>query len=1061
MTILRRMLAALLLLVCTGGIARAQLPEAFRFTTVDGLPSNAVHQVVEDRQGYLWFATDDGLARFDGRHFRIWRREQGLVDNQLLALALDEHDRLWMGTGRGVVMRLSADRTRIDAFGGNHHPALAGAAISVLLADTQGGVWFGARGAGLFRLEPQQRLHQYLPTLRGDGVPPGDVEHLVRDTDGGLWVGTTQGLARWYDGRFHRPAVAALATAPITGMGVDADGVPWISSAVGRWRVERGTRVQAVTRHRHARLLGIGRDDAQWWADGQQVWRQPSGAGAAAPIGLASAGGGTLPRLRLAFEDRQGGAWLLGTHLGVWRLPPLWRQFRTQPAPQRQRSLDGFIPAADRSSAELSCAEDRYWRIRDGVLERRGADRRRVARWPLADTRGVPVDGPLSLHCAQDGGVWLGGAAGLKRWNGARLAAVPGAPSDITALHVDPAGGLWIAAAGVIYRYRWQRGALQQRLRLDERDGLPPLQLQAMATDGSGVLWATSATGLLRVAPARREVRLYGRDDGVPEAVLHARLQADAGTMLAIGEEGAAVAFDTAQLARPMTSPALVIERVQLRRGEHLLTVPPLGPLQLHAQDRDIQITARVLSAQLDPRQQYRFRLRDSGRGWSRTRSRGTIGFPQLAPGQHVLQYQERGGDGRWSALHELALHVQRSDWQHPGVRAARLTALLALCVVVGWGLWRSVARLRARRAAARRRGWAQQSADAKAGFLATFGHEIRTPLTGVLGMSELLLASTLAPQERRRVARIQRGGRQLLAILDDALDDARLDAGRVPLQWSRFDLLSVLQRWRQHTQLSLCGQGSIFAACVHLPGPVRVGGDPQRLRQLLEAMIDGLLGALSACRIAVQVDWLPGRGGMLLDLQAAPMAGLPMPAETVMRAALERARTCARALDGQLRVVSRSGTGWRLVLGLPLAPGTDGDDEPAPGSGVAAGEPCAPWRVLLVEDDPLLAQVHAGLLGARGAHVVTAGHALAALAEVAAAHVDVMLLDLDLPGVDGWQLLDMLRTRGCQVPVLILTARREPGLAERAAVAGAAGVLHKPVDGDQLHAAVRMLLPG
>ena len=111
MTVPRRILAALLLLVCTGGIARAQLPEAFRFTTVDGLPSNAVHQVVEDRNGYLWFATDDGLARFDGRHFRIWRREQGLVDNQLLTLALDEHDRLWMGTGQGVVMRLSADRT--------------------------------------------------------------------------------------------------------------------------------------------------------------------------------------------------------------------------------------------------------------------------------------------------------------------------------------------------------------------------------------------------------------------------------------------------------------------------------------------------------------------------------------------------------------------------------------------------------------------------------------------------------------------------------------------------------------------------------------------------------------------------------------------------------------------------------------------------------------------------------------------------------------------------------------------------------------------------------------
>lgn len=1059
MTMLRRALAWLLLSLCAAGGAWAQLPEALRFTTVDGLPSNAVHQVVEDRHGYLWFATDDGLARFDGRHFRIWRREQGLVDNQVLALALDEHDQLWMGTGQGGVMRLSADRTRIDAFGGARHPALAGAAINVVRADARGSIWFGARGAGLFRLDPQQRLRQYLPTQRGDGVPAGDVEHLAHDADGGLWVGTPQGLARWHAGRFHRPSIAALASAPITGIGVDAAGVPWISSAAGRFRGQGGERVQALPMHAPARLLGIGREDAQWWADGQQVWRQPAGAGAMAAVGLASAGGGAMPRLRLAFEDRRGGAWLVGTHLGVWRLPPLWQHFHARPSPPRQPALDGFTPAAGRSSAELSCADDRYWRIRGDQLERRGADRRRTARWPLVDTAGTTLQGPLSLHCALDGGVWLGGTAGLKRWNGTRFVAVAGAPSEITALHVDAGGDLWIAAAGVIHRYRWQQGTLQLRLRLDERDGLPPVQLHALASDADGVLWATSATGLLRVAPARREVRLYGREDGVPDAVLHARLQADAGAMLAIGEDRTAVAFDTAPLARPMTSPALVIERVQLRRGRHLLSVPPLGPLRLQAEDRDIQITARVLSAQLDPRQQYRFRLRDSGQGWSQTRSRGTIGFPRLPPGQHVLQYQERGGDGRWSALQERVLHVQRSEWQHPGVWAARMAALGALLVVMGWGAWRSLTRLRARRALVQQRGWAQQSADAKAGYLATFGHEIRTPLTGVLGMSELLLASTLAPQERRRIERIQRGGRQLLAIVDHALDDARLEAGRVPLQSTRFDLVTLLQRWRHHTHLQLCGQGSGLAMCVHLPGHARVGGDPRRLRQLLEALIDGLLGALSTCRIAVQVGWLPGRGGMLLDLQATPVAGLPVPAEAVLRAALERAQSCTRALEGQLRVVPRSGTGWRLALSLPLAAGTDGGDDTARSSAVVGGAPRSSWRVLLVEDDPLVAQVHAGLLVARGAQVVTAVHALAAMAELAAAAADVLLLDLDLPGVDGWQLLGMLRAQGCQVPALILTARREPGLAERAVAAGASGVLHKPVDGDRLYAAVDTLL--
>jgi ligand-binding sensor domain-containing protein len=131
---------ALLLLASIASAAAARVPEAARVTTADGLPSNAVHQVVQDRQGYLWFATDDGLARFDGRQFRLWRREQGLADNVLPSLAVDAQDQLWMGTGYGTLMRMSADRSRIDGFGGAGHPALAGVPISAVLPDAEGSV---------------------------------------------------------------------------------------------------------------------------------------------------------------------------------------------------------------------------------------------------------------------------------------------------------------------------------------------------------------------------------------------------------------------------------------------------------------------------------------------------------------------------------------------------------------------------------------------------------------------------------------------------------------------------------------------------------------------------------------------------------------------------------------------------------------------------------------------------------------------------------------------------------------------------------------------------------
>lgn len=1034
-------------LICEGA---AQPLEAVRFTTADGLPSNAVHQVVQDRHGYLWFATEDGLARFDGRHFRVWQREQGLAGTVLTRLALDAQDRLWIGTAQGAVMRLSADRTRIDPVVG-----VRGAAISALLADGDG-VWFGVRGGGLYQWQAPHRLRHYLPTLRGDGVPAGDVEHLQPHPVGGVWVGTSGGLALWRDGRFRRPAAPGLATAAITGMAGDAAGTLWISTATGRWRSEGDSAVQIVAGAAGPRVLGMGADGAQWLADGGRVWRQAGDGSAVAEVGLAVVGREAPPHLQSVFEDRQGGAWLLGRYLGVWRLPPLWQHFRAQPAPARRQGVDGVIAAAGRIRAELACAGDQQWRLHGERLERRvaGGHWQRV-RWPLAGS--AAEHGAVSLHCMPEGGVWLGGRHGLLRWDGERLASVEGAPREISALHVAADGALWVAVPGALQRYAWHDQALRPGLRLDHRDGVPAGQLHAIATDAAGVVWATSGSGLLRIAPDRREVRAYSRDDGIPEAVLQAGLQAQGTQMLAIGRNRATLAFAPDALERPASPPALVIERVQLRRGGQRISVPVLPPLRLHADDRDIQITARVLSAQLDPRQQYRFRLRDGAQRWSHTRSRGTIGFPQLAPGAHVLQYQQRGGDGHWSAVQELPLQVQRTGWQHPLVHLLRALALIGVCGVAGWLCRRALAQARRRRTALQRRRWAEQSAQAKARYLATFGHELRTPLTGVLGMSELLLADVQDRVQAQRLRRIQEAARALLGIVDQALDDARIQAGRLPLQSARVDLLAVLQGWQRWACEALPVQGSGLTLQAHLPGQRWVQADSHRLRQLLESALQAVVEAWRSGPLIARVAWLPGRAGILLEI-LAPVRAVARSAGVVSGAALVRAQACARAQHGHLWLHAVPGGGGRLVLSLPLAAADADDRADRVDTGPTGGGACE-GRVLLVEDDPLVAEVHAGLLAARGVQVVVAAHALAALSELATADVDMLLLDLDLPGMDGWQLLQVLQAQHCQVPVVVLTARADPDLAERVATAGAVGLLHKPAAGDALHAVVRQAL--
>ena len=113
------------------------------------------------------------------------------------------------------------------------------------------------------------------------------------------------------------------------------------------------------------------------------------------------------------------------------------------------------------------------------------------------------------------------------------------------------------------------------------------------------------------------------------------------------------------------------------------------------------------------------------------------------------------------------------------------------------------------------------------------------------------------------------------------------------------------------------------------------------------------------------------------------------------------------------------------------------------------------PLRVLLVEDDATVADVIRGLLSARGHEVVHAGHALAALREISAGDFDVGLLDLDLPGLSGFELAQHLRNQGYMLPLLAVTARTDPDLQQQVEAAGIGGFLRKPVTGELLLEAI------
>ncbi len=1109
-----------------------------RVTTVDGLPSSMVHQMVEDRQGYLWFATEDGLARYDGGGFRVWRMEHGLADNAVRSLALDARDQLWIGTANGYLQRLTADRQQFDRWAGP--PAAAAAASPVLAIQPMddGSIWFGTRDAGLFRLGRDRRLRQYLPTAEGDGLPSARVDRLAADPQGGVWIGSGAGLARWHDDRFQGPALLGASVLPVTALGVDAQGRLRSSTAQGTDVRLLPVLQPAASPGEPARWLGPSRDGGDWFADGVQLWWQDRDAQDRHGITLPHLHGLSVPRIVRVTEDRQGRVWLLGSHQGVWRLGAQWRHIERFAAPEDTDAVapGGLAPATNRqawwarggrlmqvsplhgfSGARWSYAHeprraDRHVVVEDprGVvwvfaapwLTRIDPSHGRAQRWQVGGIELAPGGTPeaallacggqvwlagngrleqragdgtvlgsstyemaglrpggaaFTLQCDARAEVWLGDREGLKQWHGAanRFVPVPGSPRrEVGALHVAADGQLWVADADGWAAYRRTAGRLHRATRLDTVQGMPAALPRGVADADDGAVWATLARGVVRLAPDRSSARLYTVDDGLPAMVFGSGLVAAEGHLLAIDVEGNVLALDPAGMVAATTPALLVIDRVQVRRQRHWTELPAADPLHLNADDRDIQLSARLLNGSQGGATESRFRLRGEDPEWVRAGQRGTRGFPRLPAGEHVLEFQARGADGQWTPVQQQQLQVAYSGWAHPGAWALLCLIAGGAVVLLVWALRRRQGRALAWRAAARRQTRAEQAAQAKERYLATLGHEVRTPLTGVLGMSELLLEAPLPVEARQQVLHIQQGGRALLQVVDEALEIARLQAGKVPLQQRRF----AIGPWWLDVQAAVaCGlavSGCRLTLGAPLPADACVEGDPDRLRQAVQWLSCGLAAQIGATLLTLRMAWRPGGTGLLLDVLAEPGA-CPSPRLSRVREALADVDVLAGAMQGRLCVVQLPDHRWQATLSVPLdrcpslLPGPDAHGI----DGETAG-----LRVLLVEDDPLVAEVVTGLLQVRSHSVLHAQHALSALTALARPGVQLMLLDLDLPGMDGLSLLRLLRQQGQRLPVLVLTARQDPDLDAQVAAAGGDGLLHKPLQGDVLQAAMQRL---
>jgi signal transduction histidine kinase len=340
--------------------------------------------------------------------------------------------------------------------------------------------------------------------------------------------------------------------------------------------------------------------------------------------------------------------------------------------------------------------------------------------------------------------------------------------------------------------------------------------------------------------------------------------------------------------------------------------------------------------------------------------------------------------------------------------------------------------------------------------FLANMSHELRTPLTGVIGAAELLQARGLAPDTQRLVDIIGSAADALLAMINDVLDFSRIEAGRLELAHEVVDPAELA-----HEVMALVASGVRSGVDVRVDVeagvPRGIWSDRNRLRQVLlnlsanavkftergfvELHVSRLDDAL-VCRVTdTGIGIAPGGRERLFEpFVQADGSDTRRFGGTGLGLAITR--RIVDAMGGRIDVSSAEGVGSTFTVVLPLRPARVTQRAPAP-----ATQAVAPYRVLLVEDDEMVRGVLGELLAVCGAHVTAVGSAEEALDAAASDLPALVVMDVQMPRMDGITCARELRARhGATLRILVVsgaTAARDEAAAR---AAGVDGWLSKPV---------------
>ena len=1045
------------------------------------LGSNNLWRVYEDHEGIVWVGTSGaGLIRFNvqtgvfSRFLHDSKNVASLSHNDVWAIYEDRQRRLWVGTHGGGLNLLNKDsgefiRYRHDSK--NKHSLSEGFILAIGERE-DGTLLVAIEGGGLNVFNPSTGRSQYYWHEPSDSLslPSSKVRSLYQDKDGDWWFGHfPSGASRInpyaisFDNFQHDPLDGnSLSHNSILRLAEDDFGNLWVGTEDGLNYIDRSNSV--ITRYTRT--------------PGSQESLQASA---------------VIAVLQDSYNDVWAGTW----GGGLSRLNSTTGVF-THFQPD---AADPYSIGGDRIWSLFEDANKNLWAgtATAGLyLYDRDANRFSAFRAIHNDPSSISSDQVVSFYEDSLGDFWVGTDGGLNLMNREtgsfdRYMHIEGDPYSLSSNFIwciteDSNSVIWLGTHG---------GGLNKLDRETGRftvyrakDGLPGDTVVGIVEDDKGYLWVSTEGGLSRFDPRTETFRNYDTQHGLPGHVFNrpAYLKTSKGELIFGSTKGLSI-FNPADLFEDVLPPSVVLTGFELfnQQVEIDATNSPLkqaihiaDQLTLKYDQSVFSLSFAALNYRIPQKNQYAYKLDGFEMNWNYVGNKRTATYTNLDPGFYIFRVKAANSEGVWNEDGvSIEIRVLPPWWKTWW--AYILYAVIALAVVILYTRYhrkqlayveelveqRTSQLQQAKLVAEKEKKSAEYANQAKSRFLANMSHEIRTPMNGVLGMLAILIRGKLTLDQYRKANLAKSSAESLLVIINDILDFSKIDAGKLDLEILDFDPRSVLGDLCEGLAWKAQQKGVEMVVDMLNIEQSFVVGDPGRLRQVLTNLVSNSIKFTEAGEIIIRASIKEGVDSNMIFTCSVTDTGIGIAQQKQQQLfsaftqadssttreyggtglGLAIASQLCELMGGGIRVVSAPGQGSCFTVTLNLQ--SSGKSERlVPSVNVDALD------ILVVDDNKICREVLRAQLEYWGGAVTVAASgplAMALLIERAQQRdvkmFDIALIDMQMPGMDGVELGDQIRSSSDLkgVKLIMMTSMGKEGDAQNLSELGFDAYFPKP----------------